>query len=530
MNVLKLNIPLAWERVKKDLRKRNFVNATIFHEIVDHNEEWLKNLEEKFESGTYCPKSMEIIEVPKGKGLIRPGSLLTLEDNIFYTALVQECYLNILERIVWAQNVVDFKYIPAIENYNKSDWYKDTLPGWKQFREKSLEIINSGYRYVILTDITGFYENIDISTLVSDLRLCNVEPLIIDGISKCLNKWCQVSGKGIPQGNSASDLLAKLYLNTVDLGMRNANFHHVRYVDDIRIFCKTEAEAKSALIELSRLLRRRGLNLQSAKTRVLSVEKAIEVISGAQQMINKVREHFQEEVLAFVNAGLNYDELNAISEEGETEPPIEVIKKAMAIHFINAEDSNFDKTFFHFLINKLIKHKESFALDYCLSILKDHPEETKEILSYSDSIELNDPNYNQLIQRMAKSLIEFLCCEDAIYHYQNFLILSWLGKHHKYCLNELLLICRQVAFDSNKPYYYRFVGRDILGQIGNNADLDKLEDHLSIATSEIEKAELLCCLRRAEKSKRNSFYSRISNEGVTLKMAVDFVKNKTSLQ
>ena len=80
-----------------------------------------------------------------------------------------------------------------------------------------------------------------------------------------LNRWAQPRAKGIPQGFSASDILAKIYLNPIDRALRNGGFTHLRYVDDIRIFCKSRLEAKRGLLLLNDLMRKRGLNLQSAK-------------------------------------------------------------------------------------------------------------------------------------------------------------------------------------------------------------------------------------------------------------------------
>ena len=71
-------------------------------------------------------------------------------------------------------------------------------------------------------------------------------------LSACLNRWAEPRGKGIPQGRrSASDILAKLYLDSIDHNLRNEGFSHLRYVDDIRIFCGDIREAKRAVLKLS---------------------------------------------------------------------------------------------------------------------------------------------------------------------------------------------------------------------------------------------------------------------------------------
>ncbi|RZK04112.1 MAG: RNA-directed DNA polymerase [Flavobacterium sp.] len=525
MKIINLNVSLAWERVKKDLRKRNFVNASLFYEIVDyHNVEWLRKLKADFEEGTYCPTSMEVVEIPKGKGLVRPGSLLSIEDNIFYASLVQECYLSIFNKIEWAQDEVDFANIPCCPTASSKDWFQDRISNWNRFREKSMSYLDQGYEFVVVTDITGYFENIDVDILSSELKTCNVHPFIIENLRRCLIKWSQIPGKGIPQGNSASDLLAKLYLNTVDQGMRNAGYYYIRYVDDIRIFCKDEIEAKEGLKELIRLLRKRGLNLQSAKTKILHTSIFLEEeIESTQRIINTLTNKFKDELNNMLSLGDPYQ----VVDEGiltNDETPVEVFKEAFRQHFIKGDESKFDKTLFHFLINNLTKYKQPFAVNHCLSLLEEHPEETEHILKYCTSIDATSI-LGQRLNYVCEQLLNFINSRAAIYDYQNFQILSWLREYSEFCVSGLLTTCRKIAFDNNKPYYYRFVARDILGREGNSADLEKLEDYISLIHSEIEKAELLFCLRRIEKSRRNAFFGRVASEGPRLKMTVEYIKS-----
>ena len=70
--------------------------------------------------------------------------------------------------------------------------------------------IAQGADHVVITDIAGFYENIDIGLMLSDLRAVDDNGPVGQRLSECLNKWSlsHVSGRGIPQGFAASDILA----------------------------------------------------------------------------------------------------------------------------------------------------------------------------------------------------------------------------------------------------------------------------------------------------------------------------------
>jgi Reverse transcriptase (RNA-dependent DNA polymerase) len=522
-----VDINLAWNRVKKDLKDKHFISPLYLPDILLTDlTKWLGALKVKIENKTFQPHPMEVVEIPKGKGLIRPGSLLFIDDNISYSALVQECYSKILAQVKWSQNLVDFAYIVTKENMTSNDWYKSQLFGWNSFREKSLEKIKEGFQYVIVTDLTGFYENIDIPILVSDLRAIGVENEIVNELSKCLNRWTQVNNKGLPQSNSASDILAKLYLDNVDKGMNNAGFNHLRYVDDIRIFCKNSSEAKRALIELTRLLRKRGLNLQSSKTKILPSNEALNEIEGIQPVITMVTKQFENEALTFQFASEYFDDEDVETETDTTnDPPIEVITETFKTYFIHGTDDKFDKTLFHFLINRLIKEFDSSALDYCLANFEKHPEETSYFLKYSKSFDDFDLTIMDLPKKMQDFLISFLSSKESVYDYQNYQILIWFSENVSNIPEELLKLCRQYAFDNNKPYYLRSVSRSMLGKYGNNADIDKIEDQLTHIVSDFERAELLCCLTKMEKSKRNALLGRVAKDGQITEMAVAFVKS-----
>jgi hypothetical protein len=520
-----IDIDLAWNRVKKDLKEKHFISPLFLPDILQTDlTKWLGELKIKIESKTFQPHPMEIVEIPKGKGLIRPGSLLFIDDNIAYSALVQECYSKILTQIEWSQNVVDFAYIVTKENMTSSNWYKSQLFGWNSFREKSLEKIKGGFQYVIVTDLTGFYENVDIPILVSDLRAIGIDNEIVNELSKCLNRWTQVNNKGLPQSNSASDILAKLYLDNIDKGMKNAGFNHLRYVDDIRIFCKNSSEAKKALIELTRLLRKRGLNLQSSKTKILPSNEALNEIEGIQPVITMVTKQFENGTLPFPFASEYFDDDDVNETDTSKEPPIEVIKETFKTYFVHGTDDKFDKTLFHFLINRLIKAMDSSALDYCLGNFEKHPEETSYFLKYLKSFDDFDITIMDLPKKMQDFLINFLSSKESVYDYQNYQILIWFSETLTVIPEDLLKLCRQYAFDNNKPYYLRSISRSILGKYGNTADIDKIEDQLTHIVSDFERAELLCCLTKMEKGKRNALLGRVAKDGQITEMAVAFVK------
>lgn len=522
---MNLGIKRAWERLQYDINKRHFLSYNYQLQLIRMDlSNWLTIKKAEFDSGNYNPSSCFICEVPKGKELVRPGTHLTIDDSLIYIALITDCCQNIFDKLKWSQNVIDFSYVLS-DNHKREDWFVNQFESWSNFRIESLKKIEKGASYVVFTDITGFYENIDIPRLISDLRNCDIDHQIINQISKCLNKWSSINNKGIPQGQSPSDILAKLYLNAVDLGLKNSEFDHLRYVDDIRIFCKTKSVAKRALIELTQLLRKRGLNLQSAKTEILNAVESKAKIESIFPIINSVASKLKEETIIVVDSYYGgsyeyYDPNAEISEDSER-----VLEETFRSYFIEAEDSKFNKSLFHYLLNRLKEAENSFALDYCLSMLEIHPEETSSILEYSKSINDFDIILDDSKNRMVNKLVDFLNSEAAIYDYQNYKIVNWFLEN---CVNpdeKLMKTMRSLAYDFNRPFYIQTSVRTFLGKFGDDADLEKLENQYSFYANEIEKAEIVCCLGRLEKARRNSFLGRIKHDGYLIKLASERIKS-----
>ena len=89
-----------------------------------------------------------------------------------------------------------------------------------------------------------------------------------------LRKWSldRIENFGLPQGPPASSFLGDIFLDHVDRKMEKYE-GYFRYMDDIKIFCKNEIEAKIALKDLIIFLRELKLNINAKKTDILHGEE-----------------------------------------------------------------------------------------------------------------------------------------------------------------------------------------------------------------------------------------------------------------
>lgn len=516
------DLELSWRRVKNDIvKERDFVNRAFEVALVEIElGSWIQSIHQSLEDGTYNPGPMLLCDVPKSGHTIRSAAYLSLVDRVVFFALVGSLYKDVYTTIYPLRDI-DFSF--HVNNQAQdADWALGRgFNGWSRFREKSLKKIEEGVSHVVISDITTFFDNIDISVLSGDLRAIGSDVHIVSLLAKCLNKWAICPGRGIPQGYTASDVLAKLYLASTDQIFRSSGYTHFRYVDDIRIFCSSRTEARQAVITLTNLLKKRGLSLQSAKTKILEKNDAIEAINGIQPYLESIHESYQARKGSQVSIEIpgDYDEpvfmeIQEIEPLDLRNPPIEIIVDAFENFFL--KDRNFDKTLFHFLLKKLGSHKSKFAVSFCEELLEHRPEETKYILDYFIACEAAEETQFTLAKVIR---------EQIEYPFQAYQILAYILQLNVCSSIELLACVRSLVIDKGKPWYVISLARAILSFHGSNADFEMIASDYAATTDPIEQSEILCCLKKMEKGTRNALIARAEGDGELQRRAVRLVKS-----
>ncbi len=512
-----LNLELAWHRTKFDIPDRVFVTNPYLVELVEQDlPTFLNGIREQISRG-YTPAAGGTCQQPKGNWQVRPGTLLRLSDEIVFNALVGQCFPNISRRLRWSQGGPDIAY--QLENVTTAvKWVKRGFLIWREWRQKSLEKLRAA-EFVVIADIAAFYENIDLPRLSSDLRAVGMDDEACRLLSACLGRWAEPRGKGIPQGRSASDILAKLYLDSLDHNLRNAEFSHLRYVDDIRIFCGDLGEAKRAVLQLSELLRLRGLNIQTAKTKIYRSDEALPEIDGVARVIDHIHEELREEIQAYADAGYaTVEGLEELTAANPDHPPLEVLERAFRSHFVEVGDAEFDRTLFHYLLSRLGATGSDIGLEYCAATLARRPEETSHIIRY---LHKADPE-GQTDSR----LFDYLEDPDALYEYQTFLVLRSFFEQRRFP-DRVANYCRRLLRNANTQQYVRAYAMAILGEIGEAADLEFIEAAYPDAREDIQRAAAICACRRMEVGRRNAFFGRARNDGIMEQRAVLWARGAT---
>jgi reverse transcriptase-like protein len=514
------DLRLALKRVLADHdTDRVFISNRVEVALVGSSrDKWLERLLEKIAAWQYVPSPAIHIDVPKENAGIRTGTILTFEDQVVYCACVGNLLPLIGSAFKWADPKKDCSY--QFNELKGTRWLVSRFECWEEFRTRSIKKLESGATLVMVTDITTYYDAISIEILASDLRKIGGDDEVINLLVTCLSRWAVVNGRGVPQGCSASDILAKLYLNVVDKSLAAAGYDHLRYVDDFRVFCPSRAAAKQSIIHLAQRLRRRGLNLVGSKTHILAPAAARNKFDGVMPTLRPLGRRYIAEIAEIADVDPTYltiAEAEVLIEKKGISPPTEMLRTAYETYFIEAS-TDFNKTLFRYLLNRLGVAEDDFAVEHALSLLRDHPEETAPILEYARRAVST--------AEIEVDLVDFLASGDAVYAYQQYQILAWRLLRDDPLSDEFLSIAREMMASSNIPPYLRSAARMLLAKFGTDADIDDIASSYSEASADFERAELVCCLYRMEKSRRNALLGQAKKDGFFASAAVSLVKKE----
>lgn len=287
------NLRLAWQRIRSNpdrAYKQYFRDAYTAYAIA--GEAQLNHLQDRLRRGIYGPTDACKIYLPKPSGILRPYSLLCVEDQIVYQAIA---------------NIIAEKFIPHVKSRyekevfghlyagSKSPWfYKKWSEGYSAFNSASEAAFNTGYVWTASFDLTAFYDSIDHYVLRQMLSSIGVTNDLVEFLTQCLTKWTATATQiyhnhGIPQGPLSSGLIAEVVLKHFDENHHiNYKVKYLRYVDDIRLFAKQEKHLRYSLVKLDRLSKDVGLFPQSSKIdihQVINIQDELKSISNPYEVL-----------------------------------------------------------------------------------------------------------------------------------------------------------------------------------------------------------------------------------------------------
>ena len=220
----------------------------------------------------------------KSSGLLRTYTLLSIEDQLVYQALVNV----IAERFVHRrkhgpiQNVYGNLYAGKTSQF----FYRRWQDQYKEFTKGIYGAHSEGYRWVYSFDLTAFFDSISHEVLRSLLKRLSLDEMLVEELLRCLKKWTAIAppiyhGHGIPQGPQPSGILAEVVMAEIDQGIgRPRTVKYFRYVDDIWLLAKTERTLREMAVRLDLLSKSIGLFPQATKIALEKVADPSEIVKS----------------------------------------------------------------------------------------------------------------------------------------------------------------------------------------------------------------------------------------------------------
>ena len=514
---------IAWRRVKRDhstklfTREAFYTPPAVIEAYETHLDEWLPQLCAAWDSGKMKVHACQTIEVPKAGNHIRPGAHLLLEDQVLYHMAAAELLPAVRPALKWSDGTIDCSYrLPATDTGRLFE--KNTRAGWGDFDKATLAKLEGGAAYMVTSDIAGFYENIGTSRLRTTLDDLGVPEPLSQRISTLLNTWNHPRGRGIPQGVSASALLAKVYFDPIDHQIHTEGLSHLRFSDDIRVFCATPREARRAIATLTSVLRQFGLNLQTSKTKIVERVAAIAGVRTASAVVDRVNRDLTESLFHELVDGERYPDLEAIEEavtDAASDLDHESIRTAFRAHFVSGEDQNFNKSLFHYLLNRLAVFDDRSAEEFCYKILVERPEETEFVLAYFARVSAGASEH-------ASRLTALIRNDELEYDYQVHLAFEHLSRHGTDDAN-ISGAALDVLRRGDVPPYVREHAIACLGRFGQPHEIELMIPKFAELTRG-EQITFAASVKRLAPGKRRPLIARWSTSGPPISWAAALSK------
>lgn len=293
-----------WTKTNRNATFKNYFR-NVYSAYSLAVEENLSDLHDRLVKRLFQPSRPTKLYFPKKSGILRPYSLLHMEDQILYQALVNIIAQRLLPHIRSRYYISVFGNLYA--GKRSLFFYRDWKKAYRAFSKAVRSSYEKGYQYAASFDLTACYDSIDHGVLKHFLRDIELEQEFYEYLCNCLKGWMASSSRppiyqehGIPQGPLGSGLLSECVLRYFDSNNpKSSRVRYFRYVDDIRLMAKTETKLREKLVELDMHSKDIGLFPQSSKIdvhRITNIDNEVKSISQPPEIISRTPAPDQEKV------------------------------------------------------------------------------------------------------------------------------------------------------------------------------------------------------------------------------------------
>src|SRR5579862_918604 len=250
------NLKEALRQVKANKGSAGVDGITV-NQLTDYLKQHWPVIREQLLNGTYEPKPVRRVEIPKPDGGVRKLGIPTVPDRF-----IQKAVMQVMQRR-WDRTFSDHSY--------------GFRPGRSahQAVAQAQQYIAEGYDWCVDLDLEKFFDRVNHDKLMGQIAKRVEDKRLLKLIRAFLNAGVMENGlvspsvEGTPQGGPLSPLLSNLVLDELDRELERRGHRYLRYADDCNIYVRSQRAGQRVMESITWFITQKlKLKVNEAKSAV----------------------------------------------------------------------------------------------------------------------------------------------------------------------------------------------------------------------------------------------------------------------
>lgn len=235
------NMNAAYKQVVRN-KGSHGIDGMKVDELLPYLKENGNNLIEELKAGTYRPKPVRRVEIPKPDGGVRLLGIPTVVDR-----MIQQAIAQILTPIFDPEfSESSFGFRPGRSAH--------------QAIKRAQEYMDEGYNWVVDIDLAKYFDTVNHDKLMALVARKVKDKRVLKLIREYLKAGVMINGvvieteEGCPQGGPLSPLLSNIMLDELDKELEKRGHKFCRYADDCNIYVRSRKAAERTMQSVTKFL------------------------------------------------------------------------------------------------------------------------------------------------------------------------------------------------------------------------------------------------------------------------------------